>query len=256
MLQHIATSDLYRVNCCHITSHTAVSTPGINKQNVIFLLIRKYTANSMPRKKEEESDEESEDEHNNTETDDEQEGNDQDENDEDFILEKEDTNGKDRKGPTKKRDLPKDQEGDFGDDLPSYLRVTDKGGYAHTKLSRLRISHANKGNEPWNKGKNRSGQDKARISAGVRARNQALLEAKLKRLGMTQEEWKSKKKELKYVRERLRRARLVNKKKAPIDIRTMVVDDIARGETSVSKNNYGCYCYRSRKISDHCSRKS
>ena len=30
-------------------------------------------------------------------------------------------------------------------------RLTAKGGYAHTRASKLRISKANRGNTPWNK---------------------------------------------------------------------------------------------------------
>ena len=91
--------------------------------------------------------------------------------------------------------------------LPSFARKTAKGGYAHTDKSRARISKANKGNTPWNKGKNRSENVKAKISAGVRARNRAVLLEKLRKLGMTEEEWIQKKKEIKYLRERVRKAK-------------------------------------------------
>jgi hypothetical protein len=102
-------------------------------------------------------------------------------------------------------------EGDEEDDcIPSQERLTDKGGYAHTSKSRLRISRANRGNTPWNKGRNRSNDVRAKISAGVRARNRAILLEKLKRLGMTEDEWFAKKKEIKYIRERLRRAKKAN----------------------------------------------
>jgi hypothetical protein len=101
-------------------------------------------------------------------------------------------------------------EGEEDDCIPSQERLTDKGGYAHTSKSRLRISRANRGNTPWNKGKNRSNDVRAKISAGVRARNRAILLEKLKRLGMTEDEWFAKKKEIKYIRERLRRAKKAN----------------------------------------------
>lgn len=96
---------------------------------------------------------------------------------------------------------------------PTYTRKTEKGGYAHTNRSKSRISAANKGNTPWNFGKRRSSADKAKIAAGVRARNRAILLQKLKHLGMTEEEYLQKKKEIKYLRERVRRAKLANRKR-------------------------------------------
>ena len=95
--------------------------------------------------------------------------------------------------------------------LPSSARKTKHGGYAHTNISKSRISQANAGNTPWNKGKNRSSSDRAKIAAGVRARNRAVLLEKLKRLGMSEDEWLAKKREIKYLRERLRRAKLKKK---------------------------------------------
>ena len=95
---------------------------------------------------------------------------------------------------------------------PTYTRKTDNGGYAHTNLSKSRISKANAGNVPWNFGKRRSSADKAKIAAGVRARNRTILLQKLKRLGMTEEEYMLKKKEIKYLRERIRRAKRANSK--------------------------------------------
>eukprot|EP00536_Pseudo-nitzschia_multiseries_P015550 jgi/Psemu1/263041/estExt_Genewise1Plus.C_9080027 len=95
---------------------------------------------------------------------------------------------------------------------PTYTRKTEKGGYAHTNLSKSRISEANKGNKPWNFGRRRSSADKAKIAAGVRARNRTILLQKLKHLGMTEEEYLIKKKEIKYLRERVRRAKVANGK--------------------------------------------
>lgn len=94
--------------------------------------------------------------------------------------------------------------------LPSFARRTQKGGYAHTSSSRRKIGEANKGNIPWNKGKNRSEEAKAKIGMAVRARNQGILEANLKKIGMTQEEYNKIKLDLKYVRERVRKTRLAN----------------------------------------------
>merc|ERR1712192_6452 len=98
------------------------------------------------------------------------------------------------------------------DYLPSHARKTAKGGYAHTNRSKSLISKANTGNTPWNKGKFRSSADRAKIAAGVRARNRAILLEKLKRLGMSEEEYNQKKKEIKYLRERIRRSKLANEK--------------------------------------------
>jgi NUMOD3 motif len=118
-------------------------------------------------------------------------------------------------GEKRKRPSEYDTDNEDGEDgLPTIVRKTDKGGYAHTKKSRARIGKANKGKSPWNKGKHRSEEVKAKIRAGVVARNQAILAVKLKKLGMTEGEWITKKKEIKYLRERVRRAKLaVNKKK-------------------------------------------
>jgi hypothetical protein len=99
-------------------------------------------------------------------------------------------------------------EDDEIDQLPSHQRLTEKGGYMHTKNSRLKISHANKGKSPWNKGKNRSETAKAKISAGVRARNHGILLLKLGKLGMTEDEWFRKKKQIKLLRERVRKAKV------------------------------------------------
>jgi NUMOD3 motif len=101
-----------------------------------------------------------------------------------------------------------DAEGNELDYLPSYQRVTQAGGYLHTKNTRLKISQANKGKMPWNKGQNRSESAKAKISAGVRARNQALLQAKLTNWDMSLEEWQAKKRQIKLLRERVRKAKV------------------------------------------------
>ena len=95
---------------------------------------------------------------------------------------------------------------------PTHTRKTDKGGYAHTNLSKSRISQANTGNKPWNFGRRRSSADKAKIAAGVRARNRSVLLQKLKHLKMTEEEYLIKKREIKYLRERVRRAKHANGK--------------------------------------------
>lgn len=113
-----------------------------------------------------------------------------------------------RRKKLRRVDFEREGEDDL-DYLPSQERLTSKGGYAHTKNSRMKISAANKGNRPWNKGKNRSESAKAKISAGVRARNHALLLVKLGKLGLTEEQWFRKKKQIKLLRERLRKAKLM-----------------------------------------------
>jgi len=101
---------------------------------------------------------------------------------------------------------------------------TLNGGYSHTKKSRKKIGLANKGNTPWNKGRIRSEEDKAKISAGVKARNRIVLLAKLEKLGMTEEEWYAQKKKTKLTREIDRRKRVKEKeqlkKEAALNART------------------------------------
>ena len=86
-------------------------------------------------------------------------------------------------------------------------RPTANGGFSHTKSSRAKISAANKGKTPWNKGKPRSPEVKARIAAGVRAKNRRVFLQKLEDMGMTEEQYEAKKKEDRRVKEADRRAR-------------------------------------------------
>jgi len=97
-----------------------------------------------------------------------------------------------------------------GMDLPI---PTLNGGYSHTKKSRAKIGLANKGNTPWNKGRIRSEEDKAKISAGVKARNRQVLLAKLEKLGMTEDDWWKQKKKIKLTREVGRRKRVKEKER-------------------------------------------
>jgi hypothetical protein len=99
------------------------------------------------------------------------------------------------------------------EEVPTVERLTERGGYIHTKGSRMKISKANRGNTPWNKGKNRSEEVKAKISAGVKARNRAILLKQLEKIGVSEEEWLRKKKEIKYFREVLRKSKLTLKAK-------------------------------------------
>jgi hypothetical protein len=95
--------------------------------------------------------------------------------------------------------------------LSSEQRKTTRGGYWMKGSQRAKIGAANKGNIPWNRGKHRSSADRARIAAGVRARNHTILLQKLERLGMTEDEWNKTKSKIKYIRESIRNGRQKNK---------------------------------------------
>lgn len=71
-------------------------------------------------------------------------------------------------------------------------RPTENGGYSHTSASKAKISAANKGKVPWNKGKGRSEEVKARIAAGVRKRNREKFLRNLQDMGITEEEYNAK----------------------------------------------------------------
>jgi hypothetical protein len=126
--------------------------------------------------------------------------------------------------------------------MPSYARKTTAGGYAHTCRSKTAISKANTGNTPWNKGRNRSSADKAKIAAGVRARNRAILLEKLKRLGMSEEEYLVKKKEIKYLRERVRRAKAANAKHKASEAELKLKAAIEATEDKVRRWYFCCCC--------------
>lgn len=96
------------------------------------------------------------------------------------------------------------QEQKEGPDVP--MR-TDAGGYTHTEASKAKISAANKGKTPWNKGKTRSEEVKKRIAEGVRRKNREKFLEKLKGLGLTEEEYEQQKKEERRKKEAERRAR-------------------------------------------------
>jgi hypothetical protein len=89
-------------------------------------------------------------------------------------------------------------------DIPT---PTENGGYTHTVASKAKISAANKGKTPWNKGKTRSEEVKARIAAGVRAKNRERFLKKLEDMGLTEEEYESQKKEDRRAKDAERRAR-------------------------------------------------
>ena len=101
-----------------------------------------------------------------------------------------------------------------GDDDVSALDMslpTVNGGYSHTTMSKAKISAANKGKVPWNKGKGRSEEVKKRIADGVRRKNRERFLAKLADIGMTEEEYEADKKEERRKKDAERRARKTEK---------------------------------------------
>lgn len=92
-------------------------------------------------------------------------------------------------------------------DTPDVPMPTEAGGYSHTSASKAKISAANKGKTPWNKGKSRSEEVKARIAEGVRRKNRERFLAKLAAEGITEEEYNERKKEKRRAAEAERRAR-------------------------------------------------
>mmetsp|Transcript_10304 Transcript_10304/g.28436 ORF Transcript_10304/g.28436 Transcript_10304/m.28436 type:complete len:440 (+) Transcript_10304:26-1345(+) len=145
--------------------------------------------------------------------------------DEDFVPEAEpsaDEPVKAKSGNRRKRPRPNLNNDDFYESEedqkiprrgPAYARRTERGGYSHTADSRQKIGMANKGNVPWNKGKNRSDGTKSKIGAGVRARNHRILMANLEQINMTEEEYRETRSKIKYVRERVRKGRINNRQR-------------------------------------------
>ena len=86
-------------------------------------------------------------------------------------------------------------------------RPTANGGFTHTNESKAKISAANKGKTPWNKGKARSEETRARIAEGVRRRNRERFLAKLAEEGITEEEYNERKKAERRKKDAERRAR-------------------------------------------------
>ena len=95
-----------------------------------------------------------------------------------------------------------------GMDVP---QPTENGGFTHTVASKAKISAANKGKTPWNKGRQRTPEERARIAAGVRAKNRERHLKKLADMGLTEEEYEAQKKEERRKREAERRARRTDK---------------------------------------------
>lgn len=84
---------------------------------------------------------------------------------------------------------------------------TENGGFTHTSASKAKISAANKGKTPWNKGQARSVEVRERIAAGVRAKNREKYLEKLASLGLTEEEYERQKKDERNRKAAERRAR-------------------------------------------------
>jgi NUMOD3 motif len=100
--------------------------------------------------------------------------------------------------------------GDLDDD-EDVPRPTENGGYSHTQASRAKISAANKGKTPWNKGLQRPEDVKARIAAGVRAKNRERFLLKLQEMGITEEEYDEQKRKERNEKEAEKRARRTEK---------------------------------------------
>eukprot|EP00979_Chaetoceros_neogracilis_P004485 scaffold787_cov285-Chaetoceros_neogracile.AAC.49 len=106
-------------------------------------------------------------------------------------------------------DIPLPTEnGAFVSDIPL---PTENGGYSHTTASRAKISAANKGKTPWNKGKQRSEAVKKRIAEGVKRKNREKFMNKLQELGLTEEEYEHQKKEERKEKDAERKARRTEK---------------------------------------------
>lgn len=97
------------------------------------------------------------------------------------------------------------------DDEDEFPRPTQNGGYTHTRESKAKISAANKGKTPWNKGKQRSEEVKARIAAGVRQRNRERFLAKLEEMGLTEEQYNQQRKAERAALEKERNSRRTEK---------------------------------------------
>lgn len=94
------------------------------------------------------------------------------------------------------------------EDVP---RPTELGGYSHTNASKAKISAANKGRTPWNKGQARPADVRQRIAEGVRAKNRERFLQKLESLNMSEEEYERQKKDERNKKAAERRARQTEK---------------------------------------------
>lgn len=119
---------------------------------------------------------------------------------------------------------------------------TEAGGYTHTTASKAKISAANKGKTPWNKGKQRSEEVKQRIAEGVRRRNREKHLLKLQEMGVTEQEYEAKKKEERRIKDAERRSRLTDKggyrptEQTKAKISQILKEKFAKGE--IKKREY------------------
>ena len=121
--------------------------------------------------------------------------------------------------------------------VPTFERLTENGGYAHTIEARLKISRANRGNQPWNKGGKRSNEDKAKIKAGVQSRNRKIFLQKLEKLKMSEQEWLEYKTKIKHARAKLARLRTsVAKVEGQTKDRPLVVDPFVNSTNTLSQD--------------------
>lgn len=88
-----------------------------------------------------------------------------------------------------------------------FYKTNNQPGYAATAGHRLKISQANKGKQPWNTGKNRSQEDIDKIRAAVNVHHERKLMANLQSIAMTKEEYTAIRKQIKLMRENVRRYR-------------------------------------------------
>ena len=84
---------------------------------------------------------------------------------------------------------------------------TENGGYLHSEESKKKISLQNKGRVPWNKGRSRSEEEKARIASGVRERNRLRLIEEAAAKNMTVEQFVKERDAVKLQKIELRQGR-------------------------------------------------
>lgn len=98
----------------------------------------------------------------------------------------------------------------YGDNAAMEVDVpvpTANGGYAHTSSSKAKISAANRGKVPWNKGTPRSHEVRARIAEGVRRRNRERFLVQLAEENISEEEYLERKKAERRKKDSERRTR-------------------------------------------------
>lgn len=139
--------------------------------------------------------------------------------------------------------------GQIGATMPEALEQLDvpmptaNGGYTHTLASKAKIGAANKGKVPWNKGRKRSEEVKARIAAGVRAKNRERFLEKLQEMGLTEDEYEAQKRQARREKDAERRARRTEKggyrptEETKAKISKILKEKHARGEIKRKKTD-------------------